>query len=88
MEGTQALRDIRAAAAVKWAANFDMQQFEIEKQAKAYTQIAAYQREVPGLPKAESDTIINAAQLKWKTNYDMVVYEIEKQAKAWLALNR
>jgi hypothetical protein len=53
LHGTQTLQDIQDAAAAKWPGNFDMQQYEIEKQARAFAVLSSSdERVTPATPPA------------------------------------
>lgn len=81
-------KDVKAKAVKKWPNDFSMQQFEIEKQTKAFMSMGQYLKDgIPNIPQEQAKSIINDAIRKWHDEYDMVVYEIEKQAKAYKELH-
>ncbi len=65
---------IQAAAREKWAGDFSMQKYEIEKQSEAYLSLIRMKK-VGDVPA----DVIQAAFDKWGDDFNMVVYEIEKQ---------
>lgn len=79
---------VKAEAAKKWGTNYDMQQYELERQFKAMDQFnAARTKGMPPLPFAVSAQILKAAWNKWGVNFEMVMFEANNQAAAWKKLN-
>lgn len=66
---------IKQNAMDKWGDNYDMVNYEIERQNKAYNKI------LNNIDTMDKD-ILNKAIEKWASNLDMVVYEYNRQNKA------
>lgn len=77
---------IKERAAKNWPGDYQMQQYEVEKQTDAYNWLAATSF-ISGLPSDVLEQIKTDAANNWPGDYVMQKYEIEKQAKAYVALH-
>lgn len=78
---------LREFAAKRWPGDFEMQEWLVDKQIKAYIELKKITADgIAGVPASTLDQIIIEARKDWYPEYDMVVWKIRKQAKAYLAL--
>jgi septation ring formation regulator EzrA len=75
----QALVSVRKNASAKYGTDFNMVEYELEKQMKAFDKLTQYQKQNW---KPLMRTLLNSAASKWPNDYSMMVYEIEKQIDA------
>jgi len=77
---------IKERAAKNWPGDYQMQQYEVEKQTDAYNWVATTSF-ISGLPSDVLEQIKTDAADHWPGDYVMQKYQIEKQAKAYEALH-
>lgn len=65
---------VKAKAVDRWADDYSMVKYEVNKQMEAYDWLAK---------KDEYLDIMKKAQLRWKDDYSMVKYEYEKQVESY-----
>ena len=78
-------KEIRAEAAIEWPGNYQMQEYHIKEERKAFNKIVVFLKTHKG--NHEAVNILSNAKAKWPKNYRMMMYQTNTQWEAYLRLN-